>query len=79
MVRVPTPSLVGHPLLDYLCRKSSVTESTVCGLMAQLLDALHYLHSHLILHLDVRVRLVARAPVATPQRRLHMASLPCDK
>jgi len=71
MTMIPTHSLVGHSLLDYLCRKSSVTETAVCGLMAQLLEALHYLHSHLILHLDVRVRPTTGAPVARPQRWLN--------
>ena len=53
----PIPlSLTGRLLFDYLCHKSSVSETAVCGLMTQLLEALHYLHSHLIVHLDVRVR-----------------------
>ena len=50
------PSLTGRLLFDYLCHKSSVSETAVCSLMSQLLEALHYLHSHLILHLDIRVR-----------------------
>ncbi|XP_064404657.1 kalirin-like [Halichondria panicea] len=44
----------GRHLFDYLVRKSSVTETMVAGLMGQLLDALHYLHTHTIVHMDVR-------------------------
>ena len=59
----PIPlSLTGRLLFDYLCHKSSVSETAVCGLMTQLLEALHYLHSHLIVHLDVRVRPSIFAP-----------------
>ena len=48
-------SVNGRPLMDYLVRKSSVSEKMIAELMFQLFDALAYLHSHTILHLDVRV------------------------
>jgi serine/threonine protein kinase len=41
--------------MDYLVRKSTVSEKMIVDLMFHLLDALAYLHSHTILHLDVRV------------------------
>ena len=42
-------------LLEHLVQKRSVNDADVCGLISQLLDALTYLHSRTIFHLDVRV------------------------
>ena len=45
----------GRALLEHLVHKSSTTDAEVSALLAQLLDALSYLHSHTICHLDCRV------------------------
>ena len=42
-------------LLEHLVQKRSVNDADVCGLISQLLDALTYLHSRTIFHLDIRV------------------------
>ena len=48
-------SVNGRVLLDYLVHKSSVSEKMVADLMRQLLEGLHYMHSHTVYHLDIRV------------------------
>eukprot|EP00731_Ephydatia_muelleri_P031354 Em0022g868a len=47
--------LVGRPIIDFLLYKPMVTEESVRSLISQLLDGVGYLHSHSILHLDIRV------------------------
>ena len=47
--------LDGLSLLDYLVCRGRVSEAEVIPLVRQLLDALEYLHSKTVLHLDVRV------------------------
>lgn len=47
----------GRLLLEHLVHKSSITDAEVSALLAQLLDALSYLHSRTICHLDCRVSL----------------------
>lgn len=46
--------LDGLSLLDYLVCRGRVSEAEVIPLVRQLLDALEYLHSKTVLHLDVR-------------------------
>ena len=51
----------GRTLLEHLARKSSVTDADVSDLLSQLLEALAYLHSRTVCHLDCRV-----GPCLTP-------------
>ena len=50
--------LVGRPIIDFLLYKPMVTEESVRSLISQLLDGVGYLHSHSILHLDIRVGVI---------------------
>jgi len=50
-------SITEGRLFDYICRKQQFVESEVACFIFQLLDALQYLHSSYIAHLDIKVLL----------------------
>jgi len=45
-------------LFDYICHKQQFVEAEAAGFIYQLLDAVHYLHSCYIAHLDIKVQFV---------------------
>jgi len=44
-------------LFDYICRKQQFVESEAACFIHQLLDAVQYLHSCCIAHLDIKVHI----------------------
>jgi len=49
-------SINGRPVLEHLVNRGALNEKMVAGLVKQLLEGLHYMHSHTIYHLDIRVK-----------------------
>ena len=46
--------LAGSPIFEYFCEDMMYSELTVCFYMEQVLNALNYLHSKNIVHLDLK-------------------------